>query len=121
MDPMFLGRVGNMICHAENVVRTSVKWAKQNNIAIHESKFELITYRTPRSKLLEELSFTSVWLEYNTSSGQPILPSKTVKDLGVYLGHDLSWSVQAVQSAIKMANWILSVFSDRSKGVLIFF
>ena len=57
------------------------------------------------SKLLEELLFT--WLEYNTPSGQAILPSKTVKDLGVYLSHDLSRSVQvneAVQSAINMAN-----------------
>ena len=36
-------------------------------------------------KLLKELSFTSEWLEYNTPSGQVILPSKIVKDLGVYL------------------------------------
>ena len=85
---------------------------------LHENKFELLTYRTPRSKLLEELPFTSEWLEYNTLSGQVILPSKIVKDLGVYLNNDIGWSAQvneAVQSANKMANWVLSVFSTRSE------
>ena len=77
--------------------------------------------RTPRSKLLEELPFASVWLEYNAPSGQALLPSETVKDLGLYLSRDLSWSVQvnkAAQSAIKMTNRTLSVFSDRSEDVL---
>ena len=89
---------------------------------LHENKFELLTYRTPRSKLLEELPFSSEWLEYNTPSGQVILPSKIVKDLGVYLSNDIGWSAQvneAVQSANKMANWVLSVFSTRSESVML--
>ena len=99
-----------------------VKWAEHNNMALHENKFELLTYRTPRSRLLEELPFTSEWLEYSTPSGQVILPSKRVKDLGVYLTNDLSWSVQvneSVRSANKMANWVLSVFADRSENVML--
>ena len=100
-----------------------VKWAEQNNMELYENKFELLTYyRTPRSKLLEELPFTSEWLEYNTPSGQVILPSKIVKDLGVYLSNDIGWSVQvneAVQSANKMANWVLSVFFTRSESVML--
>ena len=87
----------------------------------HENKFELLTYRTLRSKLLEELPFTSKWLEYNTPSGQVILLSKIFKDLGVYLSNDIGWSAQlneAVQSANKMANWVLSLFSPRSESVM---
>ena len=89
---------------------------------LHENKFELLTYRTHRSKLLEELPFTSEWLEYNTPLGQVILPSKIVKDLGVYLSNDIGWSAQvneAVQSANKMANWVLSVFFTRSESVML--
>ena len=92
------------------------KWAEQNDMELHENKFELLTYRTPRRKLLEELPFTSEWLEYNTPSGQVILPSTIVKDLGVNLSNDIRWSTQvneAVQSANKMTNWVLSVFSTR--------
>ena len=97
-----------------------VKWAELNNMELHGNKFELLTYRTPRSKLLEELPFTSEWLEYNTPSGQVIQPSKIVKDLGVYPSNDIRWSAQvneAVQSANKMANWVLSVFSTRKCNV----
>ena len=99
-----------------------VKWAEHNNMALHEDKFELLTYRTSRSKLLNELPFTSEWLEYTTPSGQAILPSTSVKDLGVHLSSDLKWSVQAsevVKSAKKLANWVLSVFTDRSSSVML--
>ena len=59
---------------------------------------------------------------YTTSSGQDILPSNKVKDLGVHLSPDLRWATQvseAVQSANKMANWVISVFTDRSKVVML--
>ena len=106
----------------QNDLVSVVNWAEQNNMALHENKFELLTYRTPRSRLLEELPFTSEWLEYTTPSGQVILPSKNVKDLGVHLSDNLKWTVQiteAVQSANKKANWVLSVFSYRSPGVML--
>ena len=99
-----------------------MKWAEQNNMELHENKFELLTYMTPRSKLLEKLPFISEWLEYNTPSGQVILLSKIVKDLRVYLSNDIGWSAQvnkAVQSANKMSNWVLSVFSTRSESVML--
>ena len=99
-----------------------IKWAKSNNMALHEDKFELLSYRTPRSKLLQELPMTAEWEKYTTSSGQDILPSNKVKDLGVQLSPDLRWATQvseAVQSANKMANWVISVFTDRSKVVML--
>ena len=46
-----------------------IQWAKSNNMALHEDKFELLSYRTPRSKLLQELPMTAEWEKYTTSSG----------------------------------------------------
>ena len=89
---------------------------------LHESKFELLTYRTPKSFFLQFLPFTSELQQYITSSGQDICPSQHVKDLGVILSSDLKWSIhvkEAVASANKMANWVLSVFLDRSQSTMI--
>ena len=71
-------------------------------MVLRDSKFDYLAYRTASSKLIEELHFTA-------------------QDLGVHLSPDMKWSLQATiaaQNANKMANWVLSVFSDRSKDVL---
>ena len=91
-------------------------------MALHDSKFEHLAYRTASSKLLEELPFTAQWVRYSTPSGQDLAPASSVKDLGVNLSPEMKWSLQATiaaQIANKMANWVLSVFSDRSKDVLL--
>ena len=103
-------------------LNTVVKWATENNMVLHDSKFEYLAYRTASSKLLEELPFTAQWVHYSTPSGQYLTPASSVKDLGVLLNPDMKWSLQATiaaQNANKMANWVLSVFSDRSKDVLL--
>ena len=97
-------------------LNTVVKWATEN------SKFEYLAYRTASSKLLEELPFTGQWVHYSAPSGQDLAPASSVKDLGVHLSPDIKWSLQATiaaQNANKMANWVLSVFSERSKDVLL--
>ena len=99
-----------------------VKWATENNMVLHDSKFEYLAYRTASSKLLEELPYTAQWVHYSTPSGQDLTPASSVKDLGVHLSPDMKWSLQftiAAQNANKMANWVLSVFSDRSKDVIL--
>ena len=99
-----------------------IEWSLRNNMKLHESKFELLSYNTPKSFLLQQLPFTAQWSQYSTPSGQDILPSKKVKDLGVFLSPDLKWSVhvkEAVEGANKMANWVLSVFSDRSQATML--
>ena len=48
--------------------------------------------------------------------------ASSVKDLGVHLSQDMKWSLQATiaaQNANKMADWVLIVFSDMSKDVLL--
>ena len=103
-------------------LNTVVKWATENNIVLHDSKFEYLAYRTASSKLLKELPFTAQWVHYSTPSGQDLTPASSVKDLGVHLSPDMRWSLQATiaaQNANKMANWVLSVISDRSKDVFL--
>ena len=103
-------------------LNTVVKWATENNMVLHDSKFEYLAYRTASSKLLEELPFTAQWVHYNTPSGQDLAPASSVKDICVHLSPDMKWSLQATiaaQNANKMADWVLSVFSDRSKDELL--
>ena len=103
-------------------LNTVVKWATENNMVLHDSKFEYPTYRFASNKLLEELPFAAQWVHYSTPSGQDITPASSVKDLGVHLSPDMKWSLQATiaaQNSNQMAKWVLSVFSDRSKDVLL--
>ena len=76
-----------------------------------------------RCKLLEELiPFTAQWVYYSTPSDQDLTPASSVKDLEVHLSPDMKLSLQATiaaQNANKLANWVLSVFSNRSKDVLL--
>ena len=100
-------------------LKSVVKWATENNMVLHDSKFEYLAYHPgASSKLLKELSFISQWVHYNTPSGQDLTPASSVKDLGVHLSPDMKESFQA-QNANKMTNWVLSVFSDRSKDVIL--
>ena len=57
------------------------KWATENNMVLHDSKFEYLAYRTASSKLLEEFPFTAQWVQYSTPSGQDLTPASSVKDL----------------------------------------
>ena len=103
-------------------LNTVVKWATENNMVLHDSKFAYLAYRTASIKLLKELPFTALWVHYSTLSGQDLTPARSVIDLGVRLSPDINWSLQATiaaQNANKMANWVLSAFSDRSKDVLL--
>ena len=98
--------------------KTSTTWSR----VLHDSKFRYLTYRTASSKPLEELPFTAQWVHYSTPSDQDLAPASSVKDLGVNLSPGMKLSLQATiaaQNANKMANWVLSVFSDRSKDVLL--
>ena len=59
--------------------------------------------------------------EYVTSEGHSIEPKETVRDLGVLISSTRSWSShieETVQSARKIASWVLGVFRDRSPTVM---
>ena len=98
------------------------EWSRKNNMLLHEKKFEVLNYNLNTSLLLRQLPFTSSCMEYTTSQGNVITPTASVKDLGVILSSDRSWSPHiehTVQSARTMASWVLSVFRDRSRLVML--
>ena len=95
-----------------------VSWSAQNNMKLHEKKFELVSYRNSSSKYLRELPFADEFSQYLTPAGYLLQPQPLVKDLGVILSSDLSWTPhinKIVTDARKMAAWVLGVFKDRSR------
>ena len=59
---------------------------------------------------------------YQTPSGHTLCPKSLAKDLGIYLSDDLSWTPHInimVNNARKMASWVLGVFKDRTKDVML--
>ena len=96
-----------------------VTWSLENNMLLHENKFELLCYlfNRPHLKLMRELPFAGDCYEYSTPGGFPLQPEDVVKDLGVLLSANCSWSAhigKIVKDARKMASWVLGVFRDRS-------
>ena len=88
-------RLSGSISNVEDTVKlqadlnTVVDWSKKNNTALHEDKFELMSYRTHSSRLLRVLPFADEFCEYDTPAGCTLSPTKTVKDLGVYLSSEI--------------------------------
>ena len=103
-------------------LNATVGWSQRNNMLLHESKFELLCYLSGRHSLLKELPFSFEFYSYTTPAGFPLESKPTVKDLGVYLSADYSWTPHIsniVKSARQMASWVLGVFRDRSKGTML--
>ena len=101
---------------------SSVKWSDENNMVLHQQKFELITHSVSRKNHLQELPFQTEFTEYRTADGSVMSPQPTVRDLGVTISHDVSWSphiTNIAEDARKITSWILSVFYDRSATTLL--
>ena len=83
---------------------------------LHEQKLELVIHKHKPGDLLQELPF------YTSSIGEPLNPSENIRDLGVIISHDLSWSrhiCETVAKARSVASWVLSVFKTRNKDVML--
>ena len=95
-----------------------IKWAKCNNMALHEDKFDLLVHKHCPHSLLYELPFSCELMTYQTSAGDLLYPCSRVKDLGVDISPDLSWSnhVGMVASRARAAaSWALSAFKTRDR------
>ena len=71
---------------------TVVKWSAVNNMELHEKKFEVVSYTLNASKTMQQLPFYPLTVEYSTPCGHIINPQKTVRDLGVYVSNERSWT-----------------------------
>ena len=89
----------------------------------YEDKFELLCCRTPAAKsLAEALPFMADVTNYTTPGGTTLERSPLVRDLGVNMSEELSWSPHInimVDKARQISSWVLGVFKDRSKPVML--
>ena len=98
-----------------------VQWSKRNNMKLHTDKFEYLCHNSSSTRTLRELPFSSQYYQYTTSDGSCITPTPMVRDIGINIVPDLTWSPHIniiSDSARKMAAWSLSVFSDRSTSTM---
>ena len=70
----------------------------------------------------EALPFLNDITNYTTPNGSEIERSTIVRDLGVNMSDDFSWTPHInimADKARQMSSWVLGVFSDRSKPVML--
>ena len=106
----------------QNDLLRVLSWSKSNNMELNESKFELQSYNTKSFNIVKELPFHPQLFAYSVSDTVLLEPSTHVKDLGVMVTNDLSWSVHIatiVSRARGVASWVLSVFASRERDTII--
>ena len=108
--------------HLQEDLNSVIQWTAENNMLLHEGKFQYINHNCGESKLLQELPFTSELYEYITPNGTILSPEDSVRDLGIKVTSSLTWSPHIrniVDNANRMAAWILSVFHTRDSEVML--
>ena len=99
-----------------------IKWSSENNMVLHEDKFELLIHMHAPKSTLYELPFISEVLQYITSDGKIIQSASFVKGLGVLASPSLSWSPHISTIACRaraVASWALSAFKARDKDTML--
>ena len=99
-----------------------IKLSNDNNMKLHEQKFELVVHRANPGLLLHQLPFTSDTWTYSISDEQMLSPVEELRDLGVLVTEKLSWSLNIHSLIVKttaMASWVLSVFKSRDRLVML--
>ena len=94
-----------------------IQWSKRNNMKLHEDKFELMVHKHRPNSAFYELPFVSESMMYTISGGDTIQPTDNLRDLGITVCSDLSWSLHISSIACKarsIASWVFSVFKTRS-------
>ena len=92
---------------------------------LHEKKFEFIQHIIPTQTKFNfrELPFVAFEQYYTTSNGTVILdPVSEVRDLGVTVTPNLSWTThiqRIAKKASQAASWILSVFRQRDHHTML--
>ena len=84
-------------------------WAPENNMCLNGDKFE--HHRIGNNLNIEKHSYTD-------PNGEVINEKEYIKDLGVYISSDLTWTRQineVASKAISMAGWALRTFQTRKE------
>ena len=102
----------------ENVIQ----WSERNNMALHKDKFEYMCHKFNSQYVLSVLPFVSELFQYSVSKDISLQPVHQLRDLGVLVSNDLSWSphIRAISDkARQKASWVLSVFHTRSPTIML--
>jgi len=89
---------------------------------LHNEKFELLVHRYNTKNLLYELPGISEFTTYDVTNEVRLYPTSQLRDLGVTVSPDLSWSAHICKLALKgrsVAAWIFSVFKTRDRATLL--
>ena len=96
-------------------------WSRSNNMKLHEQKFELLNHLLNSKSSFPDLPFFAETLRYKVSSQDILYPVENVRDLGVMVSSDLSWSTHIgnmVPKARSTLSWVFSVFKTCDKIVM---
>ena len=102
------------VCNLQTDLHSIYDWARKNNATFNAGKFECVRY----GKNAEIKSLTS----YISSNGTTIDSCDNVRDLGVQMSSDATFSHQIdkiVTSATKKCGWILRTFKTRERIAMI--
>ena len=81
-----------------------------------------MSYSLNKSAILRQFPFSTEVFSYTTSSGVQLTPEPDVRDLGVQMSSDGSWTRHIsiiVRKASLLSGWIFSVFRDRSPEIML--
>ena len=115
-------RVGNGITSEEDVhqlqadLEAIYRWSVSNNMSFNSEKFELLRYKSKKSKLIQ--STTS----YISDNGSVIQEKSHVRDLGVTLSNDATFSQHIFEKCASVRSkiaWVLRTFKSREKTSMI--
>ena len=98
----------------QNDLNTIYSWQVENNMMFNEDKFEHLRYLHNKTS-----PNTST---YKGPNGKIILHKNDVKDLGVLMSSNLTFSahIDKVYNKVRqMGGWILRTFNSRSKDILV--
>ena len=96
-------------------------WSRKNTMKLHEQKFELLNHLHNSKSSLPDLPFVAETLRYKVSNEETLDPVEHVRDLGVQVSNDLSWSRHIgsmVSKARNTLSWFFSVFKTRDRVVM---
>jgi len=99
-----------------------IKWSDDNNMALHKDKFQYLCHKCSKQYIMGELPFIAELYQYHVSPELSLSPINQVRDLGVLVSSDLSWSphIRSIaDKARRKAAWVLSVFHTRSRDTML--
>ncbi len=99
-----------------------IQWSERNNMTLHMDKFEYMCHQHNRRSTLVELPFVSELYQYSISHDKSLTPVGQLRDLGVLISNDLSWTPHIktiANKARQKAAWVFSVFQTRSPVIML--